>query len=173
MKKKVNEKRRSSKRVRIESDYNLVNVKKRTKNTKSCPVINVKHIPILHKLHCHDKSIEEASTTTTTTTESYCSFNCDLEKNEFINLSAGVGMCMFNDREEDGIICLSAKCETKFQFNERNMILIIRRGKVSVTIGNVVNSYKTAEVIKIPMNVKYRMKNELTMSKSYIHFQIL
>ena len=75
---------------------------------------------------------------------------------------------MFSDKEDDGIIELSPKSGTKTQLHDQDVLLVVRRGKVSVVMSDRVNVFKIGEVMKVPKNVEYRIANE-----SYVHFQFL
>lgn len=192
MKTKLDEKRRS-KRVRVESnekacyefekikDYkgndlivqSIVNKKKKV-NTNSCPSqIKIENMPKASKTNERRKRASTEKVNSEMVAPTFCSLNSTLEKNEYLTVSQGVSVYMFSDKEDDGIIELSPKSETKTQLHDQDVLLVVRRGKVSVIMSDRVNVFKIGEVMKVPKNVKYRIANELLMSKSYVHFQFL
>lgn len=100
------------------------------------------------------------------------SFNQNLTKKTYKRVSDGVNIYQLNEEENDGILCIDVKSQCRTQRHTDDVFYVVRKGRCTFIINEIEKTLEHGEVVKIPKNIKYKIRNE-NRTKSYVHFQFL
>lgn len=99
------------------------------------------------------------------------SFNKSLEKKDYKKVSVGVELSMISD--DDGILCIYPKSECRTQRHVSDVLYVVRQGQCLFLINGTETLIEKGEVVKVPKNIKYKVKNLQGDQNSFAHFQFL
>lgn len=121
------------------------------------------------KINTSQESIvlHEANNSKETQQNLFC-FKKNLESRAYSEYLPGCGMLVFSNL--DGILSLEKNATTKTGDHETLVTYVVQKGECLFSLNGCVSRHSQADIIKIPQNVRYKIKNVSNKSKAYLYF---